>query len=84
MRSLVTCLALAGCISTTSRVTVPAEPQPVTLTVDGDCDDARRAYPDAMRCESEMHATGFTYAIIVTAVAVLVLASLALHSRNAE
>jgi len=68
MRSLVACVALTGCLSTTSTVTVPAVPAPVMIQVDGDCDDARRAYPDATRCESESHATGATYAVGITAV----------------
>jgi hypothetical protein len=71
MRSWVACVVVAGCVSTTSRVTVPAVPTPITIAVEGDCDDARRAYPTATRCDSETSVSGVTYAVGITAVVVV-------------
>jgi hypothetical protein len=73
MRSAIACLALAGCVATTSRVTVPAVPAPTIIEVDGDCDEARKAYPNATHCDSESHATGATYALGLTILALFAL-----------
>ena len=74
MRSLIACVALTGCLSTTSKVTIQAVPAPVTVEVEGDCEEARRTHPNVLHCESESDVTGAGVALVVVSVLILVLA----------
>jgi hypothetical protein len=74
LASALLCAALAGCISTTSTLTVRGDTS-FTLEVDGSCERAIREHPDlhVVHCESDRHVTGFGYAaLVLTAVLVIV------------
>lgn len=77
MRIAIACLALTGCLSTTSTITLPAVPAPVTMVVDGDCSDARRTYPNATRCDSHSQITGAGLAVVIVPVLFIIAAELA-------